>query len=605
MGKILKIKLSDLIRRILLAWLMAATVEFLILPESARNLSDASGLVQMSLVRTALCTVGFAAVFQVLNLKARLERWLIFGSFAVLCALSLLSNFSKTFLAACLVCLGLFAVFAHFGAEEETPLPERKACSKLWLIPVVVVGAAFLALTIAWTTVRVCNFVASTYDFGIFTQMFHSMKTTGAPMTTLERSEMMSHFQVHVSPIFYLMLPFYWLFPSPVTLQVLQCVILASAVIPLWKIASVHGLSGFGRAGVSALLLLFPAYIGGVAFDLHENCFLTPLILWLFYAVDTKNPKLTVLFAALTLTVKEDAAVYVAVIGLWMFFKSTEKKDRLLAVGVFVGALIYFLAVTTYLSRFGQGVMSNRYDNFMFGGSSSLFTVVAAVFLSPMKAVFEIFSPKKIEYIFQTMLPLAFLPFVTRKYDRYILLVPYILVNLMPSYSEQHSIFFQYSFGSAAFLIYLTVINLADLQKLHVAVISLGILCALHIFKTDIWMIPSYLINHYSQAPAYHEQVKDALNSMDDDAQVASDLYYTPHLAQHRRLYDIDHCTEEQLFGSDYVVLQTDRQYSYVKFNSEPGVYDGFENLSKMLEEAGYDVFTEVEGVLVIYHRAS
>jgi uncharacterized membrane protein len=36
------------------------------------------------------------------------------------------------------------------------------------------------------------------YDFGIFAQMFHSMRTTGVPVTTCEREEAMSHFAVHV-----------------------------------------------------------------------------------------------------------------------------------------------------------------------------------------------------------------------------------------------------------------------------------------------------------------------------------------------------------------------------------------------------------------------
>ncbi len=356
---------------------------------------------------------------------------------------------------------------------------------------------------------------------------------------------------------------------------------------------------------VCVLLLVFPAYIGGVSCDLHENCFLTPLILWLFYAVDTKNLKLTVLFAALTLTVKEDAAVYVAVIGLWMLFKAADKKERLIALGVSIGALIYFFAVTAYLSYFGQGVMSNRYDNFMFGGSSSLFTVVAAVFLSPMKAVYEIFDPQKITYILQTMLPLACLPFVTRKYSRYILLIPYILVNLMPSYAAQYNILYQYSFGSAAFLIYLTAINLADIRfkSVHVAAVTVAVFCALYFFTENILPISRYYINNYLNSTVDREEVLLALESIPDEASVTADLSYTPHLAQHRILYDVDRCSDEQLFGADYVVLQTNRQYSYMRFDSEPGSYDGYQNLSKLLEEADYEVCTEVEGVLEIYRR--
>lgn len=47
-------------------------------------------------------------------------------------------------------------------------------------------------------------------------------------MTTCERDRVLSHFAVHVSPIYYLFLPFYALFPLPVTLEVLQALLLAS-----------------------------------------------------------------------------------------------------------------------------------------------------------------------------------------------------------------------------------------------------------------------------------------------------------------------------------------------------------------------------------------
>ena len=57
------------------------------------------------------------------------------------------------------------------------------------------------------------------YDFGIFAQMFEYMKETGLPFTTCERDGLLSHLAVHFSPIFYIMLPFYVLMPSPLTLM--------------------------------------------------------------------------------------------------------------------------------------------------------------------------------------------------------------------------------------------------------------------------------------------------------------------------------------------------------------------------------------------------
>lgn len=124
------------------------------------------------------------------------------------------------------------------------------------------------------------------------------------------------------------------------------------------------------------------------------------------------------------------------------------------------GALAWFLLVTAYLSRYGDGVMTNRYQNFMYGGSSSLFSVILAVLLSPMKVIYECVDREKLSFLVLTMLPLLGMPLWTRKYERYILLIPYVLVNLMSDYPYQHSVFFQYTYGSIACLIYMTVVNL-------------------------------------------------------------------------------------------------------------------------------------------------
>ena len=118
---------------------------------------------------------------------------------------------------------------------------------------------------------------------------------------TVERDGLLSHFDVHVSPIYYLMLPFYMIAPGPYTLQVLQAAVMASAVIPLWLIGKRHGLSGLQRTLLCGVLLLYPAFSGAAGYDIHENCFLTPCILWLFYGIDRKSILITGIGGLLTL----------------------------------------------------------------------------------------------------------------------------------------------------------------------------------------------------------------------------------------------------------------------------------------------------------------
>lgn len=174
---------------------------------------------------------------------------------------------------------------------------------------------------------RVQNFNTPNFDFGLFVQMFHYMDKTGLPLTTLERNTLLSHFQVHFSPIFYLLLPSYKLWPQPETLQILQILVAASALIPAFLIVRQLRLPRGWQTALCALLLLHPGLSGSSLYDLHENCFLAPLILWLLWAALRRKWGAFSVFALLLLGVKEDAFIYLFSVGLWLFCGGIQGRD--------------------------------------------------------------------------------------------------------------------------------------------------------------------------------------------------------------------------------------------------------------------------------------
>ena len=249
---------AGVVRKVLLAWLLAVTVEYLILPAPLRDLQELLGLAQMSGLRILVIAMAVTAVLLALSsLKcgALVERWAMVAVFGIMALAALAASFTWAFLVACLLILAILVVYGRLGwngSAEPAVKAEKAHWGWVCLTTAVAVGA--FAFVSAWTVGRVYCMHASTYDFGIFAQLFHNMKETGLPMTTLERDGWMSHFDVHVSPIYYLMLPFYMLVPTPATLQVLQAAVMASAAIPLWLIGKRHGLSGEQRMLLCALL---------------------------------------------------------------------------------------------------------------------------------------------------------------------------------------------------------------------------------------------------------------------------------------------------------------------------------------------------------------
>ena len=606
--------IPSLVRHIVLSWLLAVVTEYLILPNELRDLAELDGLAQMSFVRVIGITCGIAVLLTVIScfIKTQtVERWCIVISFAVLSITALWVSATWAFFAVCgfvLVILIVFGIYGWDKSKESITEPKKAHRAYPWITAGL--SVVFFLFVSAWTVGRVYSFSSPTYDFGIFSQMFYHMKESGLPMTTVERDGLLSHFAVHVSPIYYLMLPFYWLAPIPATLQVLQAATITSAVIPLWKIGKHHGLTGVQRMLVCAVLLLYPAFSGGTSYDIHENCFLTPLILWLLYGIDRKNAVITAIAAVLTLMVKEDAAVYVAVVALWLIVKTVLRLKKLDVQNLITGisllaiSLGWFFLVTGYLAKSGDGVMTYRYSNFMYDGSSSLITVIKSVILNPMKAVYECVDAEKLYFIVMTLLPLLGLPLLTRRYERYILLIPYILVNLMSDYQYQHDIFFQYTFGSNAFLVYLTVVNLADLEinwQRIFALIAATIVSAVCFGIVVVPKAMNYPVQ-VIQYRDYYQNIRDTLDTIPNGASVTATTFYTTYLSQREVLYDVRYCSKEHLLETEYVVLKLSASSDYKKY-ATGGKDNGFDNLVKLLEKNGYTEYESLNDVLVIYHK--
>lgn len=606
---------ADLIRHIFLAWLIATATEALLLSSQMRDLSQLTGLGAMSFPRLLLVTAGITGLLSAAGLFFPIgvyERWGIVAAFCLLAVVSLTASFSWAFLGICALVTAILVVYALWGRDDKAALTvSTKKVHWGFLVGVAVLAAAFFAAVCAWTVGRYNSYSTPNFDFGIFCQMFHNMKETGLPMTTVERDGLLSHFAVHVSPIYYLMLPFYWLFPTPQTLQVLQAAILASAVIPLWLIGKQHGLSGPVRMLLCALVLVLPTTAGGTSYDLHENCFLLPLILWLLYAIDRRSTWLTALFGVLTLCVKEDAAVYVAIAAIYLLLrallggKEHRCKDLITGGALLAGAVVWFLLVTGYLATHGDGVMTSRYRNFMYDGSKSLITVIKAVLLSPMKMLFEcVDGEKKLLYILRTMAPLMALPLLTRKYERYVLVIPYVLLNLMSDYQYQHDIFFQYGFGSSAFLIYLTAVNLADfgkeLPRLAAGVVAVAV--SFGFFSHLITPKITYYSELYSKHAAYYDGVTQSLATIPEGASVTAHTFYIPRLYQRSVLYELRYCSRENLLDTEYVVLKNSYEADFKNYATDAQKTNGYENLVELLSGNGY-VLIHSNGSLEIYKQ--
>ena len=188
--------------------------------------------------------------------------------------------------------------------------------------------------------------------------MFERMRHDFSQVTTLERDRALSHFGVHISPIYYLILPFYMLFPYVETLDIAQTVIVFSAVIPLCLI-----LKKYNCQKVMTPSCL-PSFCDSCHDNewwilyLHENCVLPPLILWLFYSPDFSGVEELSCSPCCSLFGKEDAFVYVLSLGLYFAFQRRFTFEAKFKSGCISACLpcqyFYFALAMFLLARYGE-----------------------------------------------------------------------------------------------------------------------------------------------------------------------------------------------------------------------------------------------------------
>lgn len=453
-------------------------------------------------------------------------------------------------------------------------------------------GGIFLAMTAVLSLLgclRHATYVTPNFDFGIFCQMFHNMKETGLPLTTCERNGLLSHFAVHISPIYYLLLPAYALFPSPYTLAVGQAVVVASGVFPLFLIAKKKGLSDTACTVLALLYAAYPALSTGCLYDIHENCFLAPLLLWLFCAYEHKKGALTLLAAVAVLAVKEDAAVFVLVFGLYVL---VAHRDVRIGVPLMGMALLWFGTALWLLGAFGEGGMVGRYADYQYNGGG-LLSMVKTLLVNPGLFLNKVFYGTaeapfgKLWYLVHMVLPLASLLFCGKRFSRYILLLP-VVVNLLSNWPYQYDFTFQYSFGAAVFFLYVCVLNAADYAPpARRAAIGWAALASVMLYAMVFWPTVEGVVKNYETNRETYRRLDAVIAQVPKDASVTCSTFLLPHLADREVLYEDFYHPETD---TDYVVL--DLRPGYLSNN-----YD--ENLSRYAA-AGYTAVVSEDSVAVI-----
>ena len=484
-------------------------------------------------------------------------------------------------------------ILLHWFLDTERCIVVRRI-PNIGFIAILAACAAGVAGYVAWTTI--CKhriFHTAVFDLGIFTQMYHSIVTHFTQVTTCERGYDLSHFAVHFSPIYYVLAPVYFLFPSPETLLASQAVLAVSGFIPLYLITRRYGFSNVLSFLFTLVYIFSVSVISPCYYEFHENAFLPPLLMWFFYAIEKENKILMYVFMVLVLMVKEDAALYVMCIGLYLLFSGKNRKHGAI---IFCATAAVFVNVLALMSKYGEGAMTNRtFGNLMRNYDSGFGEVIKTAITNPMYFINQCFLTgdedkfyEKIVFFTVMLLPLLFTPFITKKKSRLFLVVPFIVMNLASGYPYASKFDYQYVFGTATCLIYAALINVADMDRKAIKEIVPLMTAASVIMFAANDTNKLYYADIYKDFKENNDRKNAFCEAIPEDASLLATPFLIPHCANRDKLYVLDEGSAPNPDTTDFVIF-------------EDGTDEWKQNKRALLESEGYTIYNEAEGLIVIY----
>ena len=513
-----------------------------------------------------------------------------------------------------------YALFLFYFLQKNTDLFDKHDLNTH--VTAVLVGAVglFGGIVIGVITcLRYCVFASPNFDFGLFCQMFHYLKTTGLPLCTSERNVLLSHFVVHVSPIYYLLLPFYFIFPSPLTLQIAQAVLVASGIVPVYLLCRHFKLENKTTLLVCVIYALYPALAGGCFYDIHENCFLTPILLWLFWFFEEKKTIPMYVFAVLLLMVKEDAAIYLVLFAIYLLLSRKEyKHGAILAAAALAwfGIAMLILEKTSTeaaLLYAGQdnpsiaGPMINRFNNLIPNKDEGLLGAVKTMLFNPGFLLTQVLTSgtsvlwAKVTYFLELFLPVGFIPFCTNKQSRWLLCAP-ALMNLLTMYQYQYDIGFQYHFGIAAFLIYAMIVNLPDMKvPLRRNLLSFGAAACVLMYFMIVIPKMTYYVDRWDGGKETFQKMDAVLDTLPEDASMCVSTSLLAHVHDRDILYEINYNTDE--VKGEITIIHAD--VDYVVFDAR-SMSAKNEKQKRAFLDAGFEVderYADVEDLILVLRR--
>lgn len=463
--------------------------------------------------------------------------------------------------------------------------------------PLLLAGTLLAAVVYAAYSILRHADLQSSSDLALYDQaVWHYSRLEGPRTTVLLR--LPNVLGDHFDPILAALAPLYWLWSDVRMLLIAQAALVAASAVPVF----LYCLPRVGRLAAYALTaayLMFWGVHSAVGFDFHDIAFAPLLIAALVLAADRDRWWAFFVLLCPLLAVKEDLAVFVAFVGLYLLARRRWRQGAAtLAIGV-----AWYGLVTRVLMPWAAGgaeYVHWSYDALGTGLGDALLNITRDPLL-PFEVFFADGGPRKL-----ATMALLFLPFLglVLLSPLTILTVPLLAERMLSSNPNLWGTGFHYSLMIAPILVMGAADGLRNLGRLAgfdprrvapaaaAAVVALNLAASAALSPLGAFSNASF----YARSPAERAGY-EAMAMIPRGASVAALNIFTPHLSHRDDLYALG---RGRLLEPDYILVELSERAR--PFYSSPLAFRNV-RAAVLVRRPGYEALVERDGLLLLRRR--
>lgn len=367
------------------------------------------------------------------------------------------------------------------------------------------------------------------FDLAIFDQGYWLLTHFHIPFVTVMGRNL---FGDHTSFILLAFAPFYRMFPEPQGLLVFQTLAIAAAAIPIYLIARKLIHNSTIATLLVAVFLLNPSIEQGNLQQFHPEALQVLIISLALYAAIESRRRLLFVMVALSLLVKEDAAVLVVPLGLWVLWR----RDRKWGYWIIGAALAWTAVALQLIIPTLLGKSSLYAGDLPFNGVSGFFRTALR---TPGQLIAYLRQSGRPYYVWQMgfMTGWGFLLSPELAAIGFFLLFENVISSL--PYMQQYQ--YQFSMPLAPILVVGTIWAIARQSNVRRRNLVTGVVFTCALWSSFLWGLAPFSISSVNPTWAPNSAIVKAVNKLEAkipaNAVVVAWYLFVPHLDHRTQIY--------------------------------------------------------------------